>query len=223
MFDILFSLTKGFFLGSTVYVLGSVLDNFVSYSSKFQLMQEKTSLLIEADKYVQINLLCLSPIVYSFVDYFILSYKSFNLFEFVPLLLIQNVGYFISHKTMHTVTWIYTIHAFHHKFDNILLPSIANAVSIYEFIFAYLFPIIFGSYLIKPSEISFLSAVGIISLFNLLIHTNELNDFKWISFLVSPKKHSIHHKQKNKFYSAPLLDIDYFYNKITQSFYHEKK
>ena len=43
----------------------------------------------------------------------------------------------------------------------------------------------------------------------IIIHTKELEDTNYINILVSPKKHITHHKVKRRYYSAPILDLDY--------------
>ena len=42
----------------------------------------------------------------------------------------------------------------------------------------------------------------------MLIHSQELKEIKYLSFLVSPMKHIGHHETRSGTYSAPLFDLD---------------
>ena len=42
----------------------------------------------------------------------------------------------------------------------------------------------------------------------MFIHSQELKQIKYISYLVSPKKHINHHETRSGTYSAPLFDLD---------------
>ena len=127
------------------------------------------------------------------------------------ILLTQSILYHFIHKLMHTPLF-YSIHKFHHKFNKTVIPISANAVSINEFLFAYLFPIIFPCYLFSPDQLSINISIAIISLNNILIHTPGLRNIsKYLpSVFVSTDKHMIHHKIKNKYYSAPTINWSVF-------------
>ena len=91
----------------------------------------------------------------------------------------------------------------------------ANAVSISEFLFAYMIPIIVPIYLIEPDYISTNIAVSIISLNNILIHSPQFRNIskRLPEIFVSTEKHMVHHKQNNKNFAAPTLDLDYILTK----------
>jgi sterol desaturase/sphingolipid hydroxylase (fatty acid hydroxylase superfamily) len=210
------SYIKGLFLGSFIFLLGRTADISISADSYFKLMKENEYLLRKGLNASFFNLVCVGPVVYCFVDYFLID-KTFTFYfsQMISILSIHSVGYYLTHRAFHENKSIYKYHSFHHKFDNILVPSIGNAVSIQEFFLAYMFPFILGAYAIYPTEISFISAVGLISIFNLIIHTKELEDIQYLDFLVSPKKHITHHKVKKKHYAAPIMDLDYILEHLT--------
>jgi len=213
--DICTSFFKGVMLGSSVCILGYYLDYNYCIKSQTKLINDKPKQFIEAHYYITTNLLVITPTIYVFVDNLFLEKKwMFNFYKYLAILLTHNLCYFFIHKEMHRNSKLKYIHKFHHEFDDVLTPSIGNAVTHSEFLIAYVFPFVFSAYLYKPTEITFIVAVGTISLLNIVIHTIELKDVIWIPGFVSPKKHIIHHKERNKHYSAPLLDLDEVSEKI---------
>jgi sterol desaturase/sphingolipid hydroxylase (fatty acid hydroxylase superfamily) len=209
LFDLGISLCKGLLLSGSVYILGTLLDNTISKNSKEIISKENESLLREGETHIQNNLLIISPIVYFIVDQTILVHTlSFSFVDFTVLILCQNIGYYFAHREMHRNRKLYFFHAFHHKFDKIVLPSTGNAVTYIEFLFAYICPIVGGAFICNPSEITFMSSIGLISVLNLCIHTYEFNKLWWVPGLVSPTNHIEHHLKKDKHYAAPLIDID---------------
>jgi len=205
------SLAKGFALGGSVYALGWLLDNTISLKSQKELRKTKEEEYLQGQQYIFDNLVLISPIIYAGVDLCFLTHEPYIQFgNYMSLMLIQNLGYFFAHKEMHRNKKLYWIHKFHHKFDTIVTPSTGNAVSKIEFIVAYVCPIVFGGYILKPTELTFLSAIGTISIFNLIIHTQELNHVWWVPGMVSPTNHIDHHRVRDKHYAAPLVNIDDF-------------
>ena len=136
---------------------------------------------------------------------------TFQLFNIITILLIQNIGYYLVHKLFH-MSKLYKFHKFHHKFDKILIPSLGNAVSITEFTLAYMLPFVMGAYITHPSELSMIIPLFLVAILNMSIHCQELNKFKYPSFIVSPKNHFIHHQERNKHFAAPILNIDKIIN-----------
>ena len=210
------SYIKGLFLGSFIFLLGRTADISISADSYFKLMKENEYLLRKGLNASFDNLVLIGPVVYCFVDYFLID-KTFTFYfsQMISVLSIHSVGYYLTHRAFHENKSIYKYHSFHHQFDNILIPSIGNAVSIQEFMFAYMLPFIIAAYVIYPTEISFVSGIGLISIFNLIIHTKELEEINYLNILVSPKKHITHHKVKKKHYAAPILDLDYILEHLT--------
>lgn len=210
-----FSLGKGFCLGFLAYFLGFLMDTTVSCKSFLELMEKTPKLMIDAYQKIQINLLVISPFIYMVNDQFLINHESnlINCRHAGALLLIHHIGYYIVHKSMHQINYLRGYHDFHHKFDKHLCPSIGNAVSHTEFLFAYVLPFVMGGYIIKPNEITFIVPIGLISIFNNLIHCKELKNVPWLPLFVSPAMHIKHHEVRDKHYSAPILDLDYFLEK----------
>lgn len=203
------SIIKGLWLSGSVYVLGKILDEYVSGETKQLIIKENSKLISDAETAVQVNLLIISPFIYGAVDQWYLVHQfAFSWLDFAGLIIMQNLGYFFIHREMHRNKKLFWIHQFHHQYDRLLIPSLGNAVSIFEFGIAYVVPIVLGAALLRPTEITYMSSIGLISVLNLIIHTQELGNVWWIPGLVSPKSHIAHHELRDKHYAAPLLDVD---------------
>ena len=190
--------------------LSIFLDTTLSINSTLKLIQENPKLYLQGIMANYLNLLLLSPLYYIGAYVFLLNQNNehFNFLKYIGLILIQNIGYYKIHEFMHKNRHFTWIHDFHHLFV-ITTPSSGNAVSCYEFQFAYLCPFLLGALLFRPNSMEFRSSIITISLFNLFIHTQELRNLIYPSFLVSPQKHCVHHETKSNTYSAPLLNLDY--------------
>ena len=207
---ILNSFLSGISLGSFVYLLGRFLDITLSADSYLRLMSEKGELLEKGLCLCRKNLLVVGPLIYTFVDICFINHNMLYSFrDMCDIIIVHSIGYYGAHRSMHENGKIKKIHLFHHEFDQILIPSIGNAVSVEEFCYAYMLPFVFGTIIIRPATISFISGVGMISVFNLIIHCKELEKIKYMEMFVSPRKHITHHKTYNKHYSAPILDLEY--------------
>lgn len=128
----------------------------------------------------------------------------------IVFLLIENAMYYVIHYLMHT-RGLYWMHRFHHKFNTIVLPSSASAVSTAEFAIAYMFPFYIGAWSASCDKTSALVASSLVALFNLVIHTPALDEkltavYPWM--FVSPGDHLAHHRQLNCNYSAPIFHFD---------------
>jgi len=212
---ILQSLFKGQVLGLSIFLLGEIADHTIGKQTLKVLNKTKGSLLEKAKYKVFINLNGISPILYVISDQYFLDHSITypNPLIIANLLLIHNILYYCAHVSFHKYSILYPIHKFHHQFDDLLVPSIGNAVSTLEFILAYVCPFLIGGILFQPSELYFISAIGIIAILNMVIHTNEWKEIKWLKGLVSPKDHITHHKVRNSHYAAPLLSIDDIINR----------
>lgn len=205
------SIAKGVFLGGLIYMAGEIMDDTVSVKSKHKLEEEKPKMLIYGEQQVFTNLLLISPVVYGCMDCFWLSHHGgFTVTKYIGLIFVQNIGYFLVHRAMHLNRELYKYHKLHHQFDTLVIPSIGNAVSQVEFCLAYMMPLISGAFVIQPNETTFLAAIGTIGVFNILIHTPELEGVWWIPGFVSPTFHIEHHRKWLVHYAAPLLDLDMF-------------
>ena len=161
-----------------------------------------------------VNNCILGPIAYQFVNKRFMSDPfsdvGHQLLMVGAILLGHAIGYYCSHRLMHT-RHLYWAHKFHHRFNVFVVPVTANAVSLAEYAIAYMAPFVAGSALLRPDRCSMFVAVGIISFNNLLIHTPALCDLsaKWVPWLgVSTADHLEHHKRLTSFYAAPTISID---------------
>jgi len=205
--DFLISLGKGLLLGGSICVLGVVLDKTICSNSLKKIDKELYQQGIYA---VKKNMIVVGPITYAVINQvFIAPGHTIQLFNVVSMLMIHSVGYYGVHYAMHKVPFIQPIHEFHHRFEKTLVPSIGNAVSMEEFMLAYMAPFIYGAYILRPNEISFIIPIKIIALLNLLIHCQEAEQLSFVKWWVSPKNHGDHHRYRYKHYAAPTLNIDY--------------
>jgi len=206
--DFLISLGKGLLLGGSICVLGIFLDKTICANSLKKIDQKLYDKGIYA---VRKNMLVVGPLTYAVVDHiFVSPGHLIQWFNVISILMIHSVGYYGVHYAMHKAPFLQPIHEFHHRFEKTLVPSIGNAVSMEEFILAYMAPFIFGAYLLRPNEISFILPIGIIGLLNLLIHCQEAERLSFVKWWVSPKNHIDHHRYRYKHYAAPTLNWDYF-------------
>ena len=214
---ILNSYINGLSLGSVVYIFGRCLDMTLSAESYLKLMKDDGVLLNDGLRACRKNLLGIGPVIYTCVDLiFIDNSLYFSVTQMSNIILVHSIGYYMVHCIMHKKKEFIKYHTFHHKFHKVLVPSVGNAVSTEEFCAAYMLPFIVGAGLVGPSSWSFINAVGLISLFNLIIHCKELEHIKFLELFVSPKKHILHHQTHTKHYSAPILDLEYLFAKAKE-------
>jgi len=206
--DFLISLGKGLLLGGSICVLGMFLDKTICANSLKKIDQKLYDKGIYA---VRKNMLVVGPLTYAVVDQiFVSPGHVIQWFNVISILMIHSVGYYGVHYAMHKAPFLQPIHEFHHRFEKTLVPSIGNAVSMEEFLLAYMAPFIFGAYLLRPNEISFIIPIKIIALLNLLIHCQEAERLSFVKWWVSPKNHIDHHRYRYKHYAAPTINWDYF-------------
>ena len=137
-----------------------------------------------------------------------LTSVSQQLHDAAGIVIIEGVLYYLVHKTFHQVPRLYGFHSFHHKFNTIILPSTANAVSIGEFWLAYMCPLLIATYLLQADELAAVLGSTVIGISNLLIHTPwmECTVYHWT--LVSAADHFEHHRKWQGNYGAPLIHVD---------------
>ena len=206
------SLIKGFVLAGVSYGIGMIMDISISRNAWYEMIKEIPELYTSAITKIQQNMLIISPLIYSVIDQTLIDHSTSTVqpIKTTSILLIHSFGYYIIHKSMHTISILRHYHEFHHKFDKYMIPSIGNAVSTEEFLLAYISPFIVGAYILRPNEISFVIPIGLISIFNNIIHCKELRGIKWCKYFVSPDQHIEHHETRMKHYSAPILNLDYY-------------
>ena len=159
------------------------------------------------------NDLVLEPITYYFTVLYLCHPESTSgvhqIVTAAGIVVIEAVLYYTIHKAYHEVKGLYWIHSYHHKFNNIILPSTGMAVSVTEYVTAYLFPVVVGVLIAKPDETaSFLCGVWI-GLTNLLIHTPWMEVVRYPSWIfVTAADHMSHHRKNRDNYGAPILHMD---------------
>jgi len=117
--------------------------------------------------------------------------------------------YYLLHKTFHENRSLYWIHSYHHKFNTIVLPSSANAVSIAEYSIAYMIPLVIGVNITQADETSAFLGAALVGITNLLIHTPVLEESYALPWMfVSTKDHMSHHSKNKGNYGAPILHVD---------------
>ncbi len=211
---------RGLYLGLTIVISSFFMDIFISKKSLDKLHHEQILLYIDGWKAVLMNLLLIEPLFYAPAAAYLMKPGEFvfSNIEWIPymeLCLIHNFLYYVVHRNMHRTKALQGIHLFHHKFDEVMLPSIGNAVSREEFILAYTCPFIVGIAIVPTNEISFLLSALTIGAFNMFIHCREFREIHWLSFMISPEKHITHHEKRMIHYAAPLLDLDMIFEPKT--------
>lgn len=175
-----------------------------------------------------LNHLILGPITYYLTTRYCCIQQILPLWQqacsVLGFLLIESALYYSAHYLMHT-RHLYWMHRFHHKFNAIVLPSSASAVSAPEFVFAYMSPFLaaaWGASCDKPSAVV---AVLLVMTFNLIIHTPALEEMlaNYPCMLVSPGDHLAHHRQLTCNYSAPIFNFDKMISYLNETLYAMQK
>lgn len=85
------------------------------------------------------NNLFLGPITYFLTIHYICQPGPLTLAQQIQsifgIVLIEGVLFYLVHKAFHEIKGLYWMHRYHHRFNTIVLPSSANAVSIAEYMF----------------------------------------------------------------------------------------
>ena len=106
----------------------------------------------------------------------------------------------------HRVLW--PAHAFHHKFNDVILPSTASAVSITEFLVAYMAPITIACWVCRCDRASGILGSAVIGITNLLIHSPFMVGTKLHWCLVGADDHFRHHRKLTTDYGTPVVSFD---------------
>lgn len=212
----------GLELGAITLGTGLLMDTTISKNSRHQIKEKSPQLLEKGIQTSANNLLIVGPSYYYGVENWILSLNGIHNIplEVFSLVFIHSLGYYGAHRLMHRSDLFRKYHFFHHQYNETLIPTIGNSVSIPEFTFAYMFPFVLGALIVNPGQDSFNGAIMIVSFMNLVIHTPELGEMNWNQWLVSPKTHVKHHRGENiqKTYSAPTLNWEYIYEYVKTIF-----
>jgi sterol desaturase/sphingolipid hydroxylase (fatty acid hydroxylase superfamily) len=134
-----------------------------------------------------------------------------SLVRILGVIVVHDICYYKAHKTMHSSSGWYRFHKFHHQFRQYISPSAANAVSVVEYLLAYVIPFALAAIMIRPTEIELRISVYVVSFANLMIHTPAfscMSKYLEAVYLVSEHLHSEHHRKLTTNYAAPILNID---------------
>jgi sterol desaturase/sphingolipid hydroxylase (fatty acid hydroxylase superfamily) len=122
---------------------------------------------------------------------------------------IEAILYYAIHMAFHEVKILYWMHRYHHKFNTVVLPSSANAVSLAEYCFAYMVPLVVGVKLTAADEVAAFSGALVVAVTNLLIHTPWLEGVQYPSWIfVTASDHLSHHRKTRGNYGAPVFHLD---------------
>ena len=206
------SLIKGLCLGSVAHALGFIMDITISKFSFDEIIKEIPLLYQKALNKIQINMLIISPIVYTFTDQYLIDHStnSIQIKNIMTILTIHGVGYYSAHRAMHQIQCLRKYHNFHHLFDKHINISIGNAVSTEEFLIAYITPFIIGAYVTKPSEISFVIPIALISILIILFIVKSWKMFIGINFLFLQNSILYIIKCEISTMPRPIVNLDYF-------------
>jgi sterol desaturase/sphingolipid hydroxylase (fatty acid hydroxylase superfamily) len=168
------------------------------------------------------NNLVIGPLVYHFTITYICQEASLTTLErircVIGIVVVEGILYYSLHKAFHEIKGLYWIHRYHHKFNTAVVPSSANAVSVAEYVSAYMIPIVSGVVLMQADEVSAVLAAAIIAVTNLLIHTPSLSNRKYFWMLVSTQDHLEHHRKNKSNYGAPVIHMDRILASFSESF-----
>ena len=134
-----------------------------------------------------------------------------SLIRIASLILIHNLCYFYVHRAFHEHSY-YRFHKFHHQYHQWVPPSAANAVSIVEYLVAYVLPFALAALLLRPTPLELQRAIGVLSVNNLLVHTPCLQHVSmWVEpYFVSTRSHLEHHQRLTVHYASPVWNVDYW-------------
>lgn len=132
--------------------------------------------------------------------------------EVTFVLMVHSVQYYAIHRTFHESKTLYqAFHRFHHRFNTHVPPSSANAVTMGEYVVAYVVPFAVAAFIGQISISALRLAITITSMLNLIVHTPRLEVWseRWIpSFWVSTNDHLNHHRKLDAHYASPTWNID---------------
>jgi sterol desaturase/sphingolipid hydroxylase (fatty acid hydroxylase superfamily) len=131
----------------------------------------------------------------------------------VCVLLSHNTIYYLVHHFFHTAgPYWYRFHKPHHKFHNFVPPMSANAVSLVEYMLAYVLPFAVGAAIFHPSSAELYWSVAYVSFCNILVHTPWLEALsrKVEPMWVSTRGHLEHHRRLTVHYAAPTVNLDWY-------------
>lgn len=138
-------------------------------------------------------------------------------FKILALCWFHGCLYWYVHKSMHLSPALYKFHKFHHRFHKHVPPSSANAVSVVEYLVAYVTPFAVAAFLTRATVAELKLSVALTSVANLALHTPFLVKV-WplvdLPIFVSTEAHMDHHERSRTNYSAPIWNFDWMQDKL---------
>jgi sterol desaturase/sphingolipid hydroxylase (fatty acid hydroxylase superfamily) len=141
------------------------------------------------------------------------------------MLMVHSVLFYMMHRAFHSYPSLYCHHRFHHRFNVDVSPMAANAVSVVEYVGAYILPFTVTMPFVRPDVFSLQASVFTVAMTNLFVHTPKLsNAYSKIcpAWFVSTEDHLEHHRKLNTKYAAPTLNVDYFVALANKAQKHNK-
>lgn len=186
-------------LGIASFACGLALD-------KEQKTLPESKLFLDAVSLAAVNLLIIGPIIHHALLPYTVPRSVVRRARDAAMLVVVHSGlYALAHRAMHRIAAIRPFHRDHHRFRKVVIPTAANAVSLQEFLFAYMLPFVIGTSILKPDASSLNAAAAIVSACNLIVHSPHLEHLPYPRQLVSPHDHLSHHRSRRPCYSAPTL------------------
>ena len=234
----------GLKLGGSVFLAAALLELTVLATVKDVITKTEggRSLYATAWLYNAINHLCLAPCVYTIGMNLYASAEpcslQVKLMYATATIGIHSVGYYLTHRAMHTKA-LWWAHRYHHKFNTFICPIAAAAVTQVlpsvlarpcrlhlltpawllctrarqtEYFFAYMIPFIMAGSILQPVPVETIAIAGLaIGHVNNLIHDAPLErlSVRYVPWLgVSTADHFEHHRKLTSNYAAPTLNVD---------------
>lgn len=232
----------GLKLGGSVFLAAALLELTVLTTVKDIITKTEggRSLYATAWLYNAINHLCLAPCVYTIGMNLYASAEpcslQVKLMYATATIGIHSVGYYLTHRAMHTKA-LWWAHRYHHKFNTFICPIAAAAVTQVlpsatasnalahsrmfalhsrsaqtEYFFAYMIPFIMAGSILQPVPVETIAIAGLaIGHVNNLIHYAPLErlSVRYVPWLgVSTADHFEHHRKLTSNYAAPTLNVD---------------
>lgn len=234
----------GLKLGGSVFLAAALLELTVLATVKDVITKTEggRSLYATAWLYNAINHLCLAPCVYTIGMNLYASAEpcslQVKLIYATATIGIHSVGYYLTHRAMHTKA-LWWAHRYHHKFNTFICPIAAAAVTQVlpsvlarpcrlhlltpawllctrarqtEYFFAYMIPFIMAGSILQPVPVETIAIAGLaIGHVNNLIHYAPLErlSVRYVPWLgVSTADHFEHHRKLTSNYAAPTLNVD---------------
>ena len=234
----------GLKLGGSVFLAAALLELTVLATVKDVITKTEggRSLYATAWLYNAINHLCLAPCVYTIGVNLYASAEpcslQVKLIYATATIGIHSVGYYLTHRAMHTKA-LWWAHRYHHKFNTFICPIAAAAVTQVlpsvlarpcrlhlltpawllctrarqtEYFFAYMIPFIMAGSILQPVPVETIAIAGLaIGHVNNLIHYAPLErlSVRYVPWLgVSTADHFEHHRKLTSNYAAPTLNVD---------------